>query len=173
MTTKNIIIPAQALILETQAHPNWYRNAADLKTSVLASLPTNYAEYNPPIIKIIKLGVQHIAEGVLGFNKKISDKNAFVLEKSDLPTLLRMNPYIQTILLPSDNDESGSYWSFIKYLDENKIRHTLPKKVKDGESFLLNCNRQVECIIANSTSRAILGANHATLLNQFKKAIAS
>lgn len=173
MTTNKIISPDEALVVVTEAHPNWYRDISNLNTSVLASLPANYVEQRSAMMRKLRVGVKHIADTVLSINKKNTSKDSFVLETSDLPNLLKMNPYLKTILLPSNNDESNSYWSFIKYLDENKIRHTLPKKVKDGESFVLHCNRKVECIIANSTSRATLGANHADVLKQFKKVIAA
>ncbi|MBC7465858.1 MAG: hypothetical protein H7256_07685 [Bdellovibrio sp.] len=173
MSTKKIIPPDEDLVLVSQAHPNWYRDLSNLNTSVLASLPKAYSEPKTAMMRKFKAGVQHITENILKINRNAKSKDSFVLETSDLPNLLKMNPYLQTILLPSEDDESNNYWSFIKYLDEHKIRHTLPKKVVDGESFVLNCNRKVECIIANSTSRATLGAHHAEVLKQFKKAIAA
>lgn len=181
MTSKLILTLDEALIEAEQVepkpkrdtHPNWFREKANLTTSVLASLPADFGQPDSVSDHKIKLSIKQLAYSILKFNKKIKNSDSFILENSDLPSFLKMNPYIQTILLPHSENQSTNYWAFIKYLDENRIRHTLPKSLQDGQSFLLDCNRRVKCVIANSTSKSTLGIESAAVLKKFKKVTAA
>jgi hypoxanthine-DNA glycosylase len=122
----------------------------------------------------LKVGVQNIGKTILRDGESSADKDIEITEFQDIRGIIEENDSLQVILLTGYSDKTSTYRSFVKYLEERGIQHSLlPEKVKADSKFTAQFKRPITCIIGNSTSMAAArGVSSERLLEQFRSAIA-
>lgn len=103
----------------------------------------------------LKTGVQNIGRIVEREGQSSLDTNIHMREYHDITGIIQKHPELHTILLPGFHAPSSTARSFLNYLQQNGIAHSMPKQVKPGleNSFTLTlAQRSITCHILYSTS---------------------
>lgn len=158
----------------------YYPNPSNHFWQVLAAI-ANYeiAEYEKEpavaerkkLMETLNVGIQNIGKVILRKDKSAADEDIKHEEFQDLLKIFNESKSLSVILLTGYTGKSSTYYSFLRYLDEKKISHTLPEKVKAGYTFTVTCDRTIKCVVCNSTSKAARRIKFETLVDQFSAEI--
>lgn len=120
----------------------------------------------------LHIGLQNTGKVIARKGKSSLDKEILIEEFHDLRGLIDESPQLKNILITGFSGPSSAYHSFIRYLNDHKVRiQELPERPQPGLSFGIQCKRQLRCHIANSTSPAARQVKFDDLVAQFQKAI--
>jgi G:T/U-mismatch repair DNA glycosylase len=121
------------------------------------------------IMKYLKVGVQNIGLEIERKGESANDTRIKILKYQNINLIIKEHPELKKILLTGYSATNSSAKSFIKYLKEKEINN-LPKikDIKAGYVFNISLfNRDIKCVVLNSTSTAARNIGDTTLLNQF------
>ncbi|MBL7687648.1 MAG: hypothetical protein JNJ49_06405 [Bdellovibrionaceae bacterium] len=123
------------------------------------------------LMKLMSVGVQNLGKTIGRKGKSSLDRDISILEFQNIVEIIDTNDTLKVIHLTGYSGPSSTYHSFIRYLDDNGIAHTLPEKIEVGQTFTVERNRPIKCILGNSTSRAARRVSFEELVEQFKRAM--
>jgi G:T/U-mismatch repair DNA glycosylase len=124
------------------------------------------------LMKRLRVGVQNMGRVIERKGTSSLDRDIRIIEFHDILSLLKKSKNLKAILVTGYSGPSSTYRSFLRYLDENKIKHTRPEKVSPGETFTVDIGRPILCILGNSTSMAACrSVKYDDLIKQFKMAL--
>lgn len=137
------------------------------KTDKVKAVEERYA-----IMKKLAIGVQNLGLIIERKGKSALDTNIRIKKRQDIISIIDQHPELKKILLPGHAAPNSTAKTFVKYIQENKIK-TSPivpvNQIKLETSFKLYFkDRVIDCIVLNSTSTA-LRIKYDLLLEQFKK----
>jgi len=124
------------------------------------------------IMDILKVGVHNVGKVIRRKGMSSLDSNIEILEFHDLLTMIDEHPELTTIILTGFSSKSGTAPAFRSYLEKNKVNVEWPKKFSVGSEFILRRGqRDIRCVVVNSTSRAAFQVTFEMLEKQFGRII--
>lgn len=123
------------------------------------------------LMKQLRVGVQNIGLVIERKNESALDKDISILEYQDLLGIIDGHDSLQRILLTGYSGKTSTYSSFIEYLKIRNIKHSSPKMVNAGTTFIAQFHRPIICVVGNSTSTAARRVRLEMLVDQFSSAI--
>ncbi|MDR0516561.1 MAG: hypothetical protein LBH25_05895 [Fibromonadaceae bacterium] len=172
-------------------YPFYYPNSTNRFWNVLAKIAKKELTYTKKLTEKEKLkaveerheimcllntGVQNVG---LEIERKdgSADDNKIRIEKfQDILSIIKKHNELEKILLPGYSAPNSTVKAFLKYLDCKGISYSVKiKDINPNMEFSINVfNREIKCVILNSTSRrAAAGVTEDELLKQFKKHLKS
>lgn len=130
-------------------------------------------EERKAIMRKLNLGIHDIALKIKRKNNSSLDSNIEIVEFQDIISIINNHPELEQILLLGFSAKNIAAQNFIKYTENQKLLTKYPVDFKMGSEnvfFIYNQNRQIKCVILNSTSSASrITLNE--LVSQFSKYI--
>lgn len=162
------------------SYPFYYPHKRNHFWKILADIaktPLVYFEGEQAVVErkniMVKLnaGVENMGRVIEREGESALDTKIRIVEYNDILKIINEHKELETILLPGFHAPNSTTKSFINYLIKENIKHTKPDLFKPEEMFkiFLN-NREIECVILNSTSPAFK-RKHEGLIPQFSKYI--
>lgn len=149
----------------------WKILAALAKTELKYMTGANAVAERKRIMEKLKVGVENMGKTIQRKGTSARDTDIAITEFHDIEKILSKHKELARIILAGYSAQHSTYSSFCSYLNQRKIKFTVPKKIKPGASFLITYNKkQIECIICNSTSTATR-ISLKTLIDQFSNYI--
>jgi hypoxanthine-DNA glycosylase len=161
----------------------YYPNKQNRFWKILASLcnfqlheypkmDNRYVEERYAIMQELKIGIQNIGFKAKREGNSSLDTKIEIVTYHNILHLIKTHPKVNKILLPGFAAKSSTYRCFLQYLNSCGIHLTPVKKPQPIKTnFLLPIdNRNIKCIVLNSTSTASTVPYEDVFL-QFKRAI--
>lgn len=195
MTTKNIeehsdwyhdIPTMKTLILGSfpphktkQDYPFYYPNSLNRFWKILADINGYKLQYfknneafavqeRQKIMEQLCVGVQNVGLKIMRKGTSAKDTSINILEYQDIFSIIRKHKELQSILLSGFSAENSTLRSFERYLQHQNIQVPDYGKASPEKSFKIKIDdREIECVILNSTSTASR-VSYETVLQQFK-----
>lgn len=119
----------------------------------------------------LKVGVENMGRIIEREGESALDTKINIIGYNDILKIIVHHKELARILLPGFHAPNSTAKSFINYLIKENIKHTKPDLFKPEQMFTLFLNnREIECVILNSTSPAFK-RKHDGLVPQFSKYI--
>ena len=162
-------------------YPFYYPNKQNRFWPVLAKIAgvnlegentLEMVEERKRILDILKVGVHNVGKVIRRKGKSSLDSNIEILEFHDLLKMIDEHPELTTIILTGFSSKSGTAPAFRSYLEANDVYIEWPKKFSVGSEFILKREeRDIRCVVVNSTSRAAFQVTFEMLEKQFGRII--
>lgn len=161
-------------------YPFFYPNGRNRFWKILADIagiPLKWTKTNPAkaveeryaIMQKLGTGVQNLGYEVERNGKSALDTDIRINKFHDILSIIEAHPELTRILLPGYSAENSTTRSFLRYLNEYKINISDIPQIRAEVSFKIYVtDREIECIILNSTSTAAK-IRYEVLLDQFKR----
>lgn len=181
------ISPMHTLILGSypphpskHSYPFYYPNGRNRFWKILADIggmPLEWTKTNPAkaveeryaIMQKLGTGVQNLGYEVERKGKSALDTDIRINKFHNILSIIEAHPELTRILLPGYSAENSTTRSFLRYLNEHKINISDIPQIRAEVSFKIYVtDREIECIILNSTSTAAK-IRYEVLLDQFKR----
>lgn len=162
------------------AYPFYYPNGQNRFWKILAELAgetliwtktdqSKAVEERYEIMKKLGVGVQNLGFEIERKGTSALDTNIRITRFHDILSIIEAHPELNRILLPGYSAENSTTKSFLRYLKEKGIRISDIPPIKAGATFKIYvADREIECVILNSTSTAAK-IRYDILLGQFKR----
>lgn len=181
------ISPMHTLILGSfpphpsrRIYPFFYPNGRNRFWKILADIAGRELEWTNKdatkavteryaIMKHLGAGVQNLGYKIERKDKSALDTNIRITEFHNIVSILELHPELSRILLPGYSAEHSTVKSFLRYIKENGIHSSDIPVIKAEATFNIYFqDKEIECIILNSTSTATK-IRYEVLLEQFKR----
>ncbi len=161
-------------------YPFYYPNGLNRFWKILADIagvplewtkkdPAKAVEERYAIMQKLETGVQNIGYQIERKGTSALDTDIRITKYHDIRSIIKAHPELTRILLPGYSAEHSTTRSFLKYIREKEIRSSEIPPIKAEEAFKIYIDdREIECIILNSTSTAAK-IRYNVLMEQFKR----
>lgn len=161
-------------------YPFFYPNGRNRFWKILADIagmplewtkkdPARAVEERYAIMKKLETGVQNIGYEIERKGTSALDTDIRITQYHDILSIIKAHPELIRILLPGYSAEHSTTRSFIKYIEQNGIHSSAIPPIKAEAAFKIYVEeREIECVILNSTSTAAK-IRYDVLLGQFKR----
>jgi len=161
-------------------YPFYYPNGLNRFWKILADIagmslewtkkdPAKAVEERYAIMKKLETGVQNIGYEIERKGTSALDTDIRITQYHDILSIIKAHPELTRILLPGYSAEHSTTRSFLKYIQVNGISSSEIPPIKAEAAFKIYVeDREIECVILNSTSTAAK-IRYEVLLEQFKK----
>jgi len=161
-------------------YPFFYPNGRNRFWKILADIagmplewtkkdPAKAVEERYAIMKKLETGVQNIGYEIERKGTSALDTDIRITQYHDILSIIKAHPELTRILLPGYSAEHSTTRSFLKYIEQNGIRSSDIPSIKAEAAFKIYVeDREIECVILNSTSTAAK-IRYQVLLEQFKR----
>jgi G:T/U-mismatch repair DNA glycosylase len=157
-------------------YPNWqnrfWKILAELAGETLIWTKTDQlkaVEERYEIMKKLGIGVQNLGFEIERKGTSALDTDIRIIQFHDILSIIEAHPELTRILLPGYSAENSTTKSFLRYLKDKGIRISDIPPIKAEASFKIYVeDREIECVILNSTSTAAK-IRYDVLLEQFKR----
>jgi G:T/U-mismatch repair DNA glycosylase len=161
-------------------YPFFYPNGRNRFWKILADIagmqlewtkkdPAKAVEERYAIMKKLETGVQNIGYEIERKGTSALDTDIKITKYHDILSIIKAHPELTRILLPGYSAEHSTTRSFLNYIKKNGIRSSEIPPIKAKASFKIYVDdREIECVILNSTSTAAK-IRYDVLLEQFKR----
>ena len=161
-------------------YPFFYPNGLNRFWKILADIagmplewtkkdPAKAVEERYAIMKKMETGVQNIGYEIERKGTSALDTDIKITKYHDILSIIKAHPELTRILLPGYSAEHSTTRSFLKYIKDIGIRSSEIPPIKAEAAFRIYVeDREIECIILNSTSTAAK-IRYDILLEQFKR----
>ncbi len=131
--------------------------------------PAKAVEERYAIMQKLETGVQNIGYEIERKGTSALDTDILITQYHDILSIITAHHELTRILLPGYSAEHSTTRSFLKYIKKKGIRSSEipPIKAEAGFKIYLD-DREIECVILNSTSTAAK-IRYDVLLEQFKR----
>ncbi len=121
------------------------------------------------IMKKLETGIQNIGYEIERKGTSALDTDIKIIQYHDILSIITSHPELTRILLPGYSAEHSTTRSFLKYIEQKGIRSSEIPPIKAEAAFKIYVeDREIECVILNSTSTAAK-IRYEVLLEQFKR----
>jgi G:T/U-mismatch repair DNA glycosylase len=161
-------------------YPFFYPNGRNRFWKILADIagiplewtkkdPAKAVEERYAIMQKLETGVQNIGYEIERKGTSALDTDIRIIKYHDILSIITTHPELTRIMLPGYSAEHSTTRSFLKYIEQKGIRSSDIPSIKTEAAFKIYVNdREIECVILNSTSTAAK-IRYDVLLEQFKK----
>jgi len=161
-------------------YPFFYPNGRNRFWKILADIagiplewtkkdPAKAVEERYAIMQKLETGVQNIGYEIERKGTSALDTDIRITKYHDILSIITTHPELTRIMLPGYSAEHSTTRSFLKYIEQKGIRSSDIPSIKTEAAFKIYVNdREIECVILNSTSTAAK-IRYDVLLEQFKK----
>ena len=161
-------------------YPFFYPNGRNRFWKILADIagiplewtkkdPAKAVEERYAIMQKLETGVQNIGYEIERKGTSALDTDIRITKYHDILSIITTHPELTRILLPGYSAKHSTTRSFIKYINENGIHSSEIPTIKAEAAFKIYVDdREIECVILNSTSTAAK-IRYEVLLEQFKR----
>ncbi len=161
-------------------YPFFYPNGRNRFWKILADIagmPLEWTKIDPAkaveeryaIMKKLETGVQNIGYEIERKGTSALDTDIRITQYHDILSIIKAHPELSRILLPGYSAAHSTTRSFLKYIKDIGIRSSEIPPIKAEASFKIYVDdREIECVILNSTSTAAK-IRYEVLLEQFKR----
>lgn len=128
-------------------------------------------EERKAIMRKLSVGIHDVALQIVRKNNSSLDNNIEIVTYQDIVSIVQNHPEMERILLLGFSAKSSAAYSFLKYLEAEKIKSEFPSdfSIKANNFFSVFIDdRKIECVILNSTSSAS-AVQVPQLVEQFRK----
>jgi len=121
------------------------------------------------IMKKLETGIQNIGYEIERKGTSALDTDIKIIQYHDILSIITSHPELTRILLPGYSAEHSTTRSFLKYIKDFGISSSEIPPIKAEAAFKIYVDdREIECVILNSTSTAAK-IRYEILLEQFKR----
>ncbi len=161
-------------------YPFYYPNGINRFWKILADIagmplewtkkdPTKAVEERYAIMQKLETGVQNIGYEIERKGTSALDRDIIITKYHDILSIIKAHPELTRILLPGYSAAHSTTRSFLKYIKDIGISSSEIPPIKAEVGFKIYVDdREIECIILNSTSTAAK-IRYEVLLEQFKR----
>jgi len=161
-------------------YPFFYPNGRNRFWKILADIagiplewtkkdPAKAVEERYAIMQKLETGVQNIGYEIERKGTSALDTDIRITKYHDILSIITTHPELTRIMLPGYSAEHSTTRSFLKYIEQKGIRSSDIPSIKTEAAFKIYVNdREIECVILNSTSTAAK-IRYDVLLEQFKR----
>ena len=161
-------------------YPFFYPNGRNRFWKILADIagmPLEWTKIDPvkaveeryAIMQKLESGVQNIGYEIERKGTSALDTDIRITQYHDILSIIDGHPELTRILLPGYSAEHSTTRSFLKYISANGIRSSAVPPIKAEAAFTIYYQeREIECIVLNSTSTAAK-IRYDVVLEQFKR----
>ncbi len=161
-------------------YPFFYPNGRNRFWKILADIagmplewtrkdPVKAVEERYAIMQKLETGVQNIGYEIERKGTSALDTDIRIIKYHDILSIITTHPELTRIMLPGYSAEHSTTRSFLKYIEQKGIRSSDIPSIKTEAAFKIYVNdREIECVILNSTSTAAK-IRYDVLLEQFKR----
>jgi len=161
-------------------YPFFYPNGRNRFWKILADIagiplewtkkdPAKAVEERYAIMPKLETGVQNSGYEIERKGTSALDTDIRINKYHDILSIITTHPELKQIMLPGYSAEHSTTRSFLKYIEQKGIRSSDIPSIKAEAAFKIYVNdREIECVILNSTSTAAK-IRYDVLLEQFKK----
>ena len=117
----------------------------------------NAIEERKSIMRKLNLGIHDVALKIRRKNNSSLDSNIEIVEFQDIISIVNNHPELEQILLLGFSAKNSAAQNFIKYIEKQKLLSKFPidfKITSESSFFIYIQNREIKCVILNSTSSA-------------------
>lgn len=117
----------------------------------------NAIEERKAIMRKLEMGIHDVALKIKRKNNSSLDSNIEIVEFQDIMAIISNHPELEQIVLLGFSAKNSATQNFIKYTQNQKLLTKFPIDFKIGSEnvfFIYNQNREIKCVILNSTSSA-------------------
>ncbi|MDI9310219.1 MAG: hypothetical protein QM535_08385 [Limnohabitans sp.] len=117
----------------------------------------NAIEERKSIMRKLNLGIHDVALKIRRKNNSSLDSNIEIVEFQDIISIVNNHPELEQILLLGFSAKNNAAQNFIKYIEKQKLLSKFPidfKITSESSFFIYIQNREIKCVILNSTSSA-------------------
>lgn len=114
-------------------------------------------EERKTIMRKLAMGIHDVALTIQRKNNSSLDSNIEIVEFQDIMAIINNHPELEQIVLLGFSAKNSAAQNFIKYTQNQKLFTKFPIDFKIGSEnvfFIYNQNREIKCVILNSTSSA-------------------
>jgi hypoxanthine-DNA glycosylase len=135
---------------------NFWRVLAAIAGSPLKEMKGEAAvKERKQIMEKLGAGVFNLAKTIRRKGLSARDTDIELVEYNDLLSVIKKHRELKKIILAGFAAKNSTARKFIEYLSLNKIPFERPAEIKAGVEFKLKLeNREINCVILNSTSTA-------------------
>ena len=120
-------------------------------------------------MKKLGVGVQNLGYEIERKGTSALDTNIRITKFHDILSIIEAHPELTRMLLPGFSAENSTTKSFLRYLKDKGITRSDIPPIKAEASFKIYvADREIDCIILNSTSTAAK-IRYDVLLEQFRR----